>query len=347
MSQHIAGPAALALASLSPSQINFLQSLPKAELHAHLNGSIPLSCLQELAAQHASGSQATEFQSDLIRDGIDKLQKGVDLVEIHDFFKLFPAIYALTSTPDALAFATRAVLREFLDGENPQCSYLEIRTTPRRNENMTRRQYIEAVLAEVEKYDSDQAALIVSLDRRMGTEDAAECVDVAIDLRHQGRRVVGIDLCGDPMAGNMAEFETHFRRARESGLGITLHIAETAANSSVDTSQLLSFQPQRLGHATFLDEAAKKVVSDKRICVEICLTSNILCKTVPLLDDHHIVELLKNGHPIAICTDDILPFRNSLIGEYALLLAQPPLGLGVTEDKVQKLAEMSLQNRFK
>jgi len=46
-------------------------------------------------------------------------------------------------------------------------------------------------------------------------------------------------------------------------------------------------------------------------------------------------------------TDDILPFRTSLLAEYALLLAQPPLGLGLTEDEVKEIGEMSLRARFK
>ena len=45
-------------------------------------------------------------------------------------------------------------------------------------------------------------------------------------------------------------------------------------------------------------------------------------------------------------TDDILPFRTSLLGEYALLLAQPPLGLGLSEEMVRKIGDMSLQARF-
>jgi len=95
------------------------------------------------------------------------------------------------------------------------------------------------------------------------------------------------------------------------------------------------------------------------------------CKTVSTLDDHHIQYYLKNDHPVAICvcvltlpilvlcthrgaghlytclqTDDTLPFRNSLLAEYALLLAKPPFGLGLSEDEVRKVAKGSLKGRF-
>jgi len=88
------------------------------------------------------------------------------------------------------------------------------------------------------------------------------------------------------------------------------------------------------------------IVLEKKLCIEICLSSNLLCKSVPSLESHHILQYLKLGHPIAICTDDILPFRTSLLGEYALLLAQPPLGLGLSEAMIRKIGEMSLQARF-
>ena len=83
------------------------------------------------------------------------------------------------------------------------------------------------------------------------------------------------------------------------------------------------------------------------------------------MDDHHIQFYLEQNHPITICvrhrllhllrelqsniliqTDDILPFRNSLLGEYALLMAQPPLGLGLQEDVVSRVAKMSMECRF-
>jgi len=91
---------------------------------------------------------------------------------------------------------------------------------------MDREQYILTVLEEVENYSSDQTGLVVSLDRRMTAEVMGECVEIAVRLKNQGRRVVGVDLCGHPKAGNVRAFENAFRRAKEGGLGVTIHIAE-------------------------------------------------------------------------------------------------------------------------
>ena len=202
-SSPISGFAAEALQTLTPGQIAFIQSLPKAELHAHLNGSIPISVLQDLAHEYVADSPTDLDLPDVVQAGLAKLERsaGVALTEIQDFFGLFPAIYALTSTPTALARATRAVLSEFLDGDPPQCSYLELRTTPRATAAMSRLEYMKTVLDEVERYPAEKAAVIVSLDRRMENIVVGECIGVATMLKEGGRRVVGIDLCGDPLVG--------------------------------------------------------------------------------------------------------------------------------------------------
>lgn len=190
----IAGPAAAALASLKRYERVFISLLPKAELHAHLNGCIPLDCLRQLARDYAPDPGEPTVDLTAFAD-------GVQLGEIHDFFKLFPAIYALTATPDATRVATRAVLEQFIgdDARQQGCAYVELRTTPRATKHMTRKAYLEAVLDEVESCPADRAALLVSLDRRMDESTVAECVDLAIEIRNAGRRVVGMDLCGEPL----------------------------------------------------------------------------------------------------------------------------------------------------
>lgn len=225
----IAGPAAAALQSLTPEQVAFIQKLPKAELHAHLNGSIPISLLQELAQEYiASPHHSSSLSSDAIQAGLKQLLDGPSINGIADFFTLFPAIYALTSTPSSLARATRAVLSLFLDGEYPQCNYLELRSTPKETNEMTREDYLRVALGELARYGKQKAGLIMSLDRRMEAEVLRECIAIAIKLKAEGESLVGVDLCGDPTAGEMEALRTYFDDARNAGLGITLHIAEVS-----------------------------------------------------------------------------------------------------------------------
>ncbi|KAK1222657.1 hypothetical protein PQX77_014495 [Marasmius sp. AFHP31] len=349
MASEIAGQAAAALQSLTPSQIDHIQNLPKAELHAHLNGSIPIPTLLELLSEYESSYDPVNPRYKLspieVRTHIDRLQ-NLDLSSLDGFFGPFVGVYALISTRAATSKITRAVLAQFLDGDSPQCNYLELRTTPKESGEMSRLEYVSAVLEEVEKYPKEKAGLILSLDRRMTPEVMGNVVELAKKLKSEGRRVVGIDLCGDPSAGDMDTLGSSISLAKNAGLGVTLHIAETKDNPAEESLKLLSYGPNRLGHATFLNEEALAIVLKEKICVELCLSSNLLCKTVSSLDAHHIRFYLEHNHPIAICTDDVLPFRNSLQAEYALLMAQPPLGLGLSENEVARIAQMSMDSTF-
>lgn len=252
MTTPIAGPAAVALAALTPAQLSFIRSLPKAELHAHLNGSIPLSVLQSLAAERLQSDPSSAAN-------LAALEKGVVLNEISDFFGLFPAIYSLTNTAPALARVTRAVLEQFLgpgaDGQ-PECTYIELRTGPRATEHLTRRRYLEAVLDEIEKYPVERAALIVALDRPVNLEVLREVVALAAALRGEGRRVVGVDLCGDPLVskalslacavmtssqgGNVTDICKQVEFAKEAGLKVTLHVAEVHVFTHICTSMVFT-----------------------------------------------------------------------------------------------------------
>ena len=261
----LAGPARAALQSLPAEDIAFLQGLPKAELHAHLHGSIPLQTLQRLAAKF---NPAPDIEAG-VAAAIARLQSGFTLNEISEFFTLFPAIYALIATPPALAEATRDVLASFLLEQPPssgfsfqpaaECSYIELRSTPRKTTHMTREQYLLTVLQEIRSFPG-RAALIVSVDRQMSETDIQECVDLAIKLHTQGEPVIGLDLCGNPLKGDVDLFEKHFARAREAGLGLTVHIAETKPSGhSIESFALLSWHPDRLGHATFLEQPQREL----------------------------------------------------------------------------------------
>ncbi|KIY48020.1 Metallo-dependent hydrolase [Fistulina hepatica ATCC 64428] len=202
---------------------------------------------------------------------------------------------------------------------------------------MTRLSYLEAVLDEVEKYSPEQAGLVVSMDRRMDAAALDECVSLAISLRDQGRRVVGVDLCGSPLAGSVDLFEPFFKRATVAGLGVTLHIAETEENTAEETLRLLSLRPDRLGHATFLNDDARRIVMDSNVCVEICLSSNLLS----VFDVNPLIKYADQKTPAR--KQKLLPFRTNMTAEYAKMLKAQTLRLGLSENHVRRTPHMRLE----
>lgn len=95
---------------------------------------------------------------------------------------------------------------------------------------------------------------LVSINRANPVEEAKEVIDLVLKLRENKENekyIVGVELSGDPSQGNFKDFETEFKRARDAGLKITIHCAET--KDQMEESQcMIDFKPDRLGHCCFL-----------------------------------------------------------------------------------------------
>ncbi|KAI3745364.1 hypothetical protein L1987_58475 [Smallanthus sonchifolius] len=314
-------------------------SIPKVELHAHLNGSIRNSTLLELARE--LGEKGTIVFSDF-EHVIRKNDRT--LCEV---FKLFDLIHVVTTDHKTITRITKEVVEDFA-AEN--VVYLELRTTPKRNDSigMSKRSYMEAVVDglrsvsssnldinfscdDLEKFSKYQTKkkiivrLLLSIDRRESTASAMETVNLALEMKDMG--VVGIDLSGNPTVGEWETFFPALKFAKEQGLSVTLHCGEVP--NSVEIQAMLDFLPGRIGHACcFQDEEWRKLKSYK-IPVEICLTSNIRTETISSMDVHHFADLYKENHPIVLCTDDSGVFSTILSNEYALVSSA--FGLGKME----------------
>ncbi|KAI7894631.1 uncharacterized protein EV154DRAFT_414824 [Mucor mucedo] len=271
---------------MASSLAEFCVQLPKVELHAHLNGSLSPATMRELVERKkAEKPELAEFRIP-------------DSLEMDSFFPLFKFIYQLTDDEESVRIATRKTIDEFAkDG----VKYLELRSTPRKNDEtgMTKISYLEAVLSVVEEPRADIIVkFIISIDRRNTLEEAQEVVDLA--LAFQSRGIVGIDLCGDVKVGLFNNLRPAFERAKENGFPLTIHFNEVIENLG-EAPDVLSIKPDRLGHATFLDDYCRQVIYKENIPVEICMTSNLVCKTTSALKEHHIKELLNDNHPFILC----------------------------------------------
>lgn len=181
-----------------------------------------------------------------------------------------------------------------VDFEADGVVYLELRTTPRRilEHNISKRDYVEAVLDALDEYTRDQShklrtKLILSVDRRNNLEEANGVVDLALQFRDRG--VVGVDLCGDPSKGPIDHLAPAFHRAKQAELKITLHFAESPHSASDDELRtLLSWGPDRLGHVIQVNDKFQKEIMQKRIGLELCLSCNVHAKMITgSYGDHH------------------------------------------------------------
>ncbi|XP_057962584.1 N6-mAMP deaminase [Malania oleifera] len=335
-------------------------SMPKVELHAHLNGSIRGSTLLELARDLGEKGAID------LRDVEHVILKGDR--SLREVFRLFDLIHILTTDHKTVTRITKEVVEDFA-AEN--VVYVELRTTPKRNDSkeMSKRSYMEAVVEGLRAVRTVDVAfappglvtgspvdppvndlcggttkkkiyvrLLLSIDRRETTAAAMETVTLALQMKDLG--VVGIDLSGNPIIGDWITYLPALKFAREKGLPITLHCGEVPNQREIQA--MLGFLPERIGHACCFEEEDWGMLKSSKIPVEICLTSNIRTATVPSIDGHHFANLYNAKHPLVLCTDDTGVFSTSLTCEY--MLAASTFGLGKTE--MFQLARSAIQFIF-
>ncbi|XP_018304077.1 adenosine deaminase-like protein [Mycetomoellerius zeteki] len=316
----------------------FCRKLPKVELHAHLNGSLSINTLQKLCKMQRSDTTCNETFMDLDTTNFSSLS---------ECFKMFDIAHALTITPQAVFVATCDVIKEF---HEDNVIYLELRSTPRAVKDvMTKTEYLQAIIKAIEASKSEfpqiLVKLLVSINRKQGYEPAEENINLAIQfMEKHPEHVVGIDLSGDPTVGD--SFLELLETSRKVGLRITAHCAEVP--NEMETNDILKFKPDRLGHCTCIHPSLQgsqqlfDTLLESKIPVELCLTSNIKCKTVSSYMYHQFKYLYKAGHPITIGTDDKGVFNTCLSKELEILSSVFNIG----KQQLKELSALSVQYSF-
>ena len=324
----------------------FTHALPKVELHAHLSGSISRATLHAIWGKKKVTSTDSESA---LPDPAIALKPAGTFPTILSFFQIFnDYIYNLVNDRESIAYATRSVVEGF---KRDGVRYLELRTTPRHipDAGVSREEYVRIVLEALTQYHEAQLAsgvndadlievhLILSIDRTMSAPEADEIVSIAAEhaqtsspstTQLEPPRVIAMDLCGNPTKGDISIFTPSFLRAKTLGLNTTVHFAEVPASSTeAELTTLLSWSPDRLGHAINIPSHLKAIIKERKLGLELCLSCNVLAEmTQGGFKEHHFGEWWATECPVALSTDDVGVFESALSNEY--LIAATAFGLG-------------------
>lgn len=296
---------------------NFYHNLPKIELHAHLNGSLSRETIHKLAEiKEKNSGEKYEIPEGYKID-------GYKLEELSECFKLFQVAYDLVDSKEALILATKAVIKEFSEDN---VIYLELRSTPRATKDMTKMEYMTTVVETMIECQNLYPIIIVkylpSINRSHPIPVLEENMNLFLELKDKYPNIVlGVDMSGDPdpTKNKFSSLKHLFEKARNSGLKLALHCGEIEKEE--ENYEMLEFGMDRIGHGTFYSENYKetwKLLLEKKIPIEICLTSNVLCGSVKSYEDHHFSKFFTMGYPVCICTDDFGVFDTSLSKEFKI-----------------------------
>ncbi len=300
--------------SKRPPPEDFLKDLPKVELHCHLDGAVRPSTLYDLAGKPG------DFES------FHKSVTILDPAPLPEVLAAFRAITPHLKTHEALE---RAAYELVEDRAAEFTRHLEVRFAPtlHTTPEFPIDAVMQAVLGGLTRGTRDHrvsTGVVICLLRGLPKEQNAIAFEAA--KRWFGQGVVGLDLAD--FGGNVstAAFAPQLKQAATLGIPFTIHAGERPGR--LDLEAALDLGAARIGHGTHLLEYPDllKKVSEKRIPIEICLSSNRLTRLIPKIEEHPAKRLADAGIPVVFCTDDPGLFGLTLTGELELAMK-----LGFTE----------------
>lgn len=277
----------------------------RADLHRHLDGSVRHSTLTELA--HAAGQVVPE---DLC---------FVPGMGLQAALSRFQFTLSLLQTPDAVARVAHEICE---DARREGVSTLEIRFAPQLHSGGSIPAIIDAALEGI----AGRAGLIVCA--LYG--DSPDLVDALIDAAIPRPSVVGIDLAGGPSPRHrwgMRDLAPCFQRAKDAGLGRTVHAGEGRPASEIHTA-ITQLHAQRIGHGLSVLESPEvaALVRDTGVTIEACPTSNWHVGVIDSISDHPLPDWLSHDLKVCINTDNTLLSATDSVQES--LRAQQIPGVG-------------------
>jgi aminodeoxyfutalosine deaminase len=316
---------------MSPDPSSFILSLPKAELHLHLEGSIVPSTLLELRRRHSmEGASLAE---------VEQLYNYKDFA---GFLSAFKDVTGHLRTPEDYELITYRLI-ERLKAQN----ILHAEVIVSVGVCLWRKQDFPALFEGLERgrhrgeKDFGVSLLwIFDAIRQFGAEKAQSVLDLAIQFRD--RNVVAFGIGGDESAGPPEWFAGVYPRAADHGLHLTAHAGESVAPESIWGA--LNLKAERIGHGLTAGQDAELIeeLAERQVPIEICVTSNLRTGCCAELAQHPVRRYFDQGLMLTLNSDDPAMFRTSLVEEYALVQE----AFGFSDEHLRELARNSFEASF-
>ena len=288
-----------------------LRRIPKAELHCHLDGSVRPETLLELGR---------EYKVPMPRNSAEELRDFMlvsDAKSLEDYLKRFEVTVSVMQTAEAIE---RIAYELGADAAADGVRYIEVRNAPILNSRgkLDMGEALEAQingLARAEKDHGVIARSIVCSLRQLPPETSLELAQLAVAYKEKG--VVAFDLAGGEAGFPASAHSDAFAYARKHNLAVTIHAGEGDGARSVRDA-VHKCGANRLGHATRLieDPELTQYVNDRRIGLEICLTSNVQTHAAKSYETHPLRQYFDRGMNLTLNTDNRLMSGTTLTDEY-------------------------------
>ncbi len=318
--------------------LNIYKSLPKVELHRHLEGSLRLQTMLEVARAHGITVPASILRlSDMVQ------VQDEDPLTFQNFLAKFNTLRLFYRSPDVIHRVTREAVE---DAARDNIKYLELRFTPvalSRAERFPLHDVMDWVCDSTTQAAEEfeiKVRLVVSVNRHESPELAEQVAWLAAEHKKDG--IVGMDLAGNEAEYSARPFTPIFAEAKQSGLHLTIHAGEWAGAGNVREA-IEDVGAERIGHGVRVleDENVVALARERGTTFEVCVTSNYQSGVVPALSAHPLPRMLQAGLDVTLNTDDPSVSRIDLSHEFKLVREDLGVPLDILNGRVLAAAKAS------
>jgi adenosine deaminase len=312
--------------------MNFIQDLPKTEIHLHIEACVNKKTLKYLYEKN--GNPVSD----------EHIQEKFSFKDLNGFIQTFFFIQGSVKEAKDLGIMVES-LRDYL--KKNKIRYSEVFFAPTRfiQNGLKFEDMIDAlikIIQEIEKNDKIIIRILVDVSRSFGPDNAAKNLDFV--LSNPRKEIIGIGLGGAELMGPAKDYGIVFQKAKKQGLHVVTHAGEDDGPWSIwDSIDICG--AERIGHgiSAIQDPKLLKAMKDRQIPIEICITSNIFTgKYVKKEENHPVRTYFDMGIPCVINTDDPEIFDVSLNYEYFKLYKY----LNFTPNEIIKLIEQGVKASF-
>jgi adenosine deaminase len=320
------------------------RKLPKVELHRHLDASIRIGTVYELARKHNIDVNASTLAELDHKITIRKPMKNLEDV-LHSFLTTQKV---LVSYEGIKRVAFENVEDCFLEG----IKLVELRFAPvyiAKDKKLGFDEIIEGVIDGItegmSKYDIQVGLIHImprSLDLKQNLQSTEDILRYRKSSHKNADRLFGIDLADLETPESFVDYAPSIAKAKKEGMGVTIHSGEDSSAENVRKT-IEIFHADRIGHGIQIakDPDVMKLVKDCNVALEVCPTSNWLTQCVKRIEDHPLKFLYDQGVKVTLNSDDPQIMGIDLVNEYEVAEK-----LGMNREQFMQMNKWALEKSF-
>jgi adenosine deaminase len=314
------------------------RKLPKVDLHRHLEGSLRLQTMIEVARQHGMTLPANVVRLSRLVQVQDE-----DSFTFDNFLSKFNTLRMFYRSPEVIDRITYEAVE---DAAKDNVRYLELRFTPvalSRAERFPLEDVTNWVCKAAQKAAKKYGVtvrLIASVNRHEPIELAEQVAWLAAARVEDG--IVALDLAGNEAEYSARPFAPVFNEARQAGLSVTIHAGEWGGAQNVREA-IEQFSADRIGHGVRVleDDFTTALAREHGTAFEVCITSNYQTGAVESLSKHPAPQMIEKNLNVTFNTDDPSISQITLGNEYRTAVQDLKISRDVLKERILAAAQAS------